>query len=111
MLRPNRSLREHLPMPLGRLILEIEIPHAQSLKDRRQVIRSLKDKLRHSFNLAIAELDEAIVWNRATLGIAVISASSDYLRGQLQQIDQAAHRIAHNLSAEITDSWAEVLPE
>jgi len=98
-------------MPLARLILEIEIPHAQSLKDRRQVIRSLKDKLRHSFNLAIAELDEATVWNRATLGIAVISASSDYLRGQLQQIDQAAHRIAHTLSAEITDSWAEVLPE
>jgi uncharacterized protein YlxP (DUF503 family) len=98
-------------MPLARLILEIEIPHAQSLKDRRQVIRSLKDKLRHSFNLAVAELDEATVWNRATLGIAVISASTDYLRGQLQQIDQAAHRIAHALSAEITDSWAEVLPE
>ncbi len=98
-------------MPLARLILEIEIPHARSLKDRRQVIRSLKDKLRHSFNLAIAELDEAAIWNRATLGIAVISASSDYLRGQLQQIDQAAHRIAHALDAEITDSWAEVLPE
>lgn len=98
-------------MPLARLTLEIEIPHAQSLKDRRQVIRSLKDKLRHSFNLAIAELDEAAVWNRATLGIAVISASSDYLKGQLQQIDQAAHRIAHTLSAEITDSWAEVFPE
>jgi len=98
-------------MPLARLTLEIEIPHAQSLKDRRQVIRSLKDKLRHSFNLAIAELDEATVWNRATLGIAVISASTSYLNGQLQQIDQAAHRIAHALSAEITDSWAEVLPE
>jgi len=98
-------------MPVGRLTLEIEIPHAHSLKDRRQVIRSLKDKLRHSFNLAIAELDEAAVWNRATLGIAVISSSSNYLNGQLQQIDQAAHRIAHALSAEITDSWAEVLPD
>jgi uncharacterized protein len=98
-------------MPLGRLTLEIEIPHAQSLKDRRQVIRSIKDKLRHAFNLAIAELDEATVWNRATLGIAVISGSSSYLTGQLQQIDQAAHRIAHALSAEVTDSWAEVIQE
>jgi uncharacterized protein len=98
-------------MPVGRLTLEIEIPHAQSLKDRRQVVRSLKDKLRHAFNLAIAELDEATVWNRATLGVAVISNSSSYLTGQLQQIDQAAHRIAHTLSAEVTDSWAEVLPE
>lgn len=98
-------------MPVGRLTLEIEIPHAQSLKDRRQVVRSLKDKLRHAFNLAIAELDQATVWNRATLGIAVISNSSSYVTGQLQQIDQAAHRIAHTLSAEVTDSWAEILPE
>lgn len=98
-------------MPLARLTLEIEIPHAQSLKDRRQVIRSVKDKLRHSFNLAIAELDEGTVWNRATLGIAAISNSPSYLAGQLQQIDQAAHRIALSLGAEVIDSWAEVLPE
>jgi uncharacterized protein YlxP (DUF503 family) len=98
-------------MPLARLILEIEIPHAQSLKDRRQVVRSMKEKLRHGFNLAIAELDDAMVWNRATLGIATISSSTSYLTGQLQQIDQAAHRIAATLSAEITDSYAEILPE
>src|ERR1700722_7941017 len=98
-------------MPLARLILEIEIPHAQSLKDRRQVVRSMKEKLRYGFNLAIAELDDAMVWNRATLGIATISSSTSYLTGQLQQIDQAAHRIAATLSAEITDSYAEILPE
>jgi uncharacterized protein YlxP (DUF503 family) len=98
-------------MPVAKLILEIEIPHAQSLKDRRQVIRSLKDKLRHSFNLSIAELDDGIVWNRATLGIATISSSHSYLTGQLEMIDRTAHRIATSLSAEITDSYAEILPE
>jgi hypothetical protein len=98
-------------MPLAKLILEIEIPHAQSLKDRRQVVRSMKEKLRHAFNLSIAELDDAVVWNRATLGIATISSSTSYLTGQLQQIDQAAHRIAASLSAEIADSYAEILPE
>jgi uncharacterized protein len=98
-------------MPVAKLILEIEIPHAQSLKDRRQVVRSMKEKLRHGFNLSIAELDDAIVWNRATLGIAAISSSTSYLTGQLQQIDQAAHRIAATLSAEITDSYAEILSE
>jgi uncharacterized protein YlxP (DUF503 family) len=98
-------------MPLAKLILEIEIPHAQSLKDRRQVVRSMKEKLRHGFNLSIAELDDAVVWNRATLGIAAISSSTSYLTGQLQQIDQAAHRIAASLSAEIADSYAEILPE
>lgn len=98
-------------MPIARLTLEIEIPHAQSLKDRRQVIRSMKEKLRHSFNLSIAELDDGIVWNRATLGIVAISNSNSYLTGQMEQIDRAAHNFAANLSAEITDSYAEIVTE
>jgi uncharacterized protein len=96
-------------VPVARLTLEIEIAHAQSLKDRRQVVRSLKDRLRNAFNLAIAELDSAEAWNRATLGIAVISGSTGYLSGQLQEIDRAAHRIASSLGAEVIDSWAEIL--
>ncbi len=98
-------------MPIAKLTIELEVPHAQSLKDRRQVVRSIKDKLRHSFNLSIAELDDGIVWNRATLGIAAISGSSSYLTAQIQQIDRAAHRFSAALSAEITDSYAEILPE
>jgi uncharacterized protein YlxP (DUF503 family) len=98
-------------MPIAKLTIELEIPHAQSLKDRRRVLRSFKDKLRHSFNLSIAELDEGIVWNRATLGIAAISSSSNYLTGQMHLIDQAVHRIATASSVEIVDSYAEILPE
>jgi uncharacterized protein YlxP (DUF503 family) len=98
-------------MPIAKLTIEMEIHHAQSLKDRRQVVRSIKDKLRHGFNLSVAELDEGIVWNRATLGIATISSSNSYLAGQLQQIDQAIHRLAAQLGAEILDSYAEILPE
>ena len=98
-------------MPIAKLTIELEVPHAQSLKDRRQVLRSLKDKLRHSFNLSVAELDEGIVWNRATLGIAAISSSTGYLTAQLQQIDHAAHRFSAMLSAEVIDSYAEIIPE
>jgi uncharacterized protein YlxP (DUF503 family) len=98
-------------MPIAKLTVELEIPHAQSLKDRRQVLRSMKDKLRHGFNLSIAELDDGTIWNRATLGIAAISSSTTYLTGQLQQIDQAVHRIAAALSAEVLDSYAEILSE
>lgn len=98
-------------MPVAKLTLELEIAHAQSLKDRRQVVRSMKDKLRHGFNLSIAELDDGVVWNRATLGVVAISNSTSYLTGQIQQIDQAAHRIAAGLSTEILDSWSEILSE
>jgi uncharacterized protein YlxP (DUF503 family) len=98
-------------MPIGKLTIELEIPAAHSLKDRRQIVRSLKDKLRHGFNLSIAELDDAALWNRATLGIVAISSSTAYLTGQLHQIDQAVHRIATTLSAEVLDSYAEILAE
>jgi uncharacterized protein YlxP (DUF503 family) len=98
-------------MPIAKLTVELSIPHAQSLKDRRQVVRSIKDKLRHGFNVSIAELDDANIWNRATLGLAAISGSSAYLAGQMRELDDAVHRLANTLGAEILDSWVEVLAE
>lgn len=101
-------------MPVAMLTLEISIEHAQSLKDRRQAVRSLKDKLRHGFNISVAELDEALVWNRATIGVAAISNSSSYLLGQLREVEAAARRIANGLGCDILDSFLEadvVLPE
>jgi uncharacterized protein YlxP (DUF503 family) len=98
-------------MPIAKLTIELEIAHAQSLKDRRQVVRSLKEKLRHGFNLSIAEMDDGVVWNRATLGVVAISNSSSYLAGQIQQIDRAVLRIAAGLSAEILDSYSEIVDE
>jgi uncharacterized protein YlxP (DUF503 family) len=94
-------------MPLATLTLELAIEHAQSLKDRRQAVRSLKDKLRHGFNISIAELDEALVWNRATLGVAAISNSSSYLLGQLREVEEAARRLATGLGVEILDTFIE----
>ena len=98
-------------MPVAKVTIELEIAGAHSLKDRRQVLRSMKDKLRSGFNLSIVELDSGELWNRATLGIAVISASPSYLTGQLEQIDRAIHRMAASLSAEVIDSYAEFLTD
>jgi hypothetical protein len=98
-------------MPIAKFTVEISIPHAQSLKDRRQVVRSIKDKLQNGFNVSIAELDDASLWNRATLGVAAISGSSAYLTGQMRELDDAVHRLANTLGAEILDSWVEVLAE
>ena len=47
-------------MPIARIIVELEIAHAQSLKDRRQVVRSMKERMGHSFNVSVAELDEGV---------------------------------------------------
>jgi len=98
-------------MPIAKLTVEISIPHAQSLKDRRQVVRSLKDKLRHGFNVSIAELDDANLWSRATLGLVAISGSGPYLVGQMKELDDAIHRLCNTLGAEIVDSFVEELAD
>ena len=91
------------------LTLEIRIEAAQSLKDKRQVLRSLKDRLRARFNVSVSELDSTDLWQRATLGVASISGSRDYLRGLMENVERAANRIANNAGAEITDSFVEFI--
>jgi uncharacterized protein len=98
-------------MAIAALTLEVRIEQAHSLKDRRQVVRSLKEKLRNGFNISVAELDEAITWQSATIGVTAISRSRDYLTGLMQQVENAAVRIANDLGAEIADSWWTFLEE
>ncbi len=94
---------------IAHLTLELRIEHAQSLKDKRQVVRSLKDRLRASFNVSVAELEPSSLWNQATVGVAAISHSHDYLDGLMKNIERAAMRITNNLGAEIMDSFVEFL--
>ena len=91
------------------MTVELRIAHSRSLKDRRQVVRSLKEKLRHGFNISVAELDEAVTWQSATLGIAAVSGSRDYLSGLMAEVESAVHRIAGDLGAEVADAWWEFL--
>lgn len=98
-------------MPVAVLTVELRIERAQSLKDRRQVVRSLKEKLRNSFNISVAELDEAVTWQSATIGAAAISRSRDYLSGLIVQIERAILRTANELGAEVVDSWWTYLEE
>ncbi len=93
------------------MTIELRIPHAQSLKDRRQVVRSLKEKLAHGFNISIAEMDEAVTWQSATIGVVAVSASRDYLTGQMEQVEHAATRICNDLGAEINDAWWDFLED
>ncbi|MGB9105040.1 MAG: DUF503 domain-containing protein, partial [Terriglobales bacterium] len=67
----------------------------------------LKDRLRASFNVSVAELDAADLWQRATVGVVSISGSRDYLRGLMEKVERSATRIANNAGAEITDSFIE----
>lgn len=96
-------------MPVAHLTLEIRIEHAQSLKDRRQVVRSLKDQLRQGFNISVAEMDETAQWQSASIGIVAISHSRSYLHGLIEEVERAARRILNEHGAELADSFWEYM--
>jgi uncharacterized protein YlxP (DUF503 family) len=96
-------------MPVAQLTLEVRIEHAQSLKDRRQVVRSVKDQLKQSFNVSIAEMDEGVTWQSATLGVAAISRSRDYLHGLIEEVERSARRMLNERGAELADSFWDYL--
>jgi uncharacterized protein YlxP (DUF503 family) len=80
-------------MPVGLLTLELHISDAQSLKDKRQVLRSLKDKLRRQFNVAVAELDHQDVWQRSVVGVVTLSNEEKHVNEVLQKVLDEADRI------------------
>lgn len=92
-------------MVIAHLTLELRIEAAQSLKDKRQVVRSLKDRLRNSFNVAVSEVDATDLWQRATVGVVSVSDSRDYLAGLMRNVEHEAYRIVNNCGAEVTDAF------
>ena len=94
---------------IAHLTLELRIEHAHSLKDKRQVVRSIKDRLRNEFNVAVAEVEASDLWQRATIGVVSISDSKDYLRGLMENIERHASRLANDLGAEMVDAYVDFL--
>ena len=80
-------------MPVGLLTLELHIADAQSLKDKRQVLRSLKDKLRREFNVAVAELEHHDAWQRSVVGIVTLSNEEKHVKEMLDRVLDAADRM------------------
>ena len=91
------------------LTIELRIEAAQSLKDKRQVVRSIKDRLRAHFNVAAAEIEPSSLWNRATIGVVSVSDSRAYLDGLMKNVERHVARIANNHGAEISDSFVDFL--
>ena len=60
-------------MVVGTCKVSFHIPDSQSLKSKRFVLRRLKDRVRNKFNVSVAEIDDFDLWQRATIGIAVVS--------------------------------------
>lgn len=73
-------------MVVGLLRVEVHIPAARSLKDKRSVMKSLKDQVRGRFNVSASEVEPNEKWQRASLGIATVSDDRRVVEGCLRQI-------------------------
>lgn len=63
-------------MVIGTLRITVAVPDSQSLKEKRTVVRSITSRLRQTFAVAVAEVDELDSWQRAVIGIACVSNSA-----------------------------------
>ena len=86
-------------MVVGVFQIEMHLPQAQSLKDKRSVLKSLRDQLRGRFNVAVAELDSSEKWQRATIGISTIGDERTYVQGLLNEV---AEWLRHTRLVDIT---------
>jgi uncharacterized protein len=73
-------------MLVGLLQIELFIPDSGSLKSKRFVLKSLKDKIRSKFNVSVAEVENNELWQRAVLGVAMVSNERKFIDQVMNQI-------------------------
>jgi uncharacterized protein YlxP (DUF503 family) len=73
-------------MTVGVLQVEVSIPDAFSLKDKRRVIKSLKDRIAHRHNVSIAEVGALDEHRRSVIGMAMVSNDSRYVESALSKL-------------------------
>jgi uncharacterized protein YlxP (DUF503 family) len=83
-------------MVVGHLSIEFHIPGSQSLKDKRMVLRRVKDRLQ-KFNVAVAEVEHQDLWQRATLGIVAISTTDAHVEQSLAAAADEIDRVEPGL--------------
>ena len=87
-------------MVVGVCTIELFLAESGSLKSKRQVLRALKDRVRGTFNVSISEIDHQDLWQRATLGVAIISTEVRFAHSVLNNV---INLIGRESRAEILD--------
>ena len=72
---------------VGVLTMELQIEHAHSLKEKRHVVKSLKDRLRNKFNVSVAEIDDQDLHNSAVIAVAALSSSKQLAAQILDSVE------------------------
>ncbi|MCC2670230.1 MAG: hypothetical protein K0Q72_2701 [Armatimonadetes bacterium] len=71
---------------VGLVTLDLLIPEANSLKDKRSVVKSMLEGMRNKFNVSAAEVENLDIWRRATVAIACVSNSQTFTDQVLNKV-------------------------
>lgn len=85
----------------------MHIEDAHSLKDKRHTVKSLKDRLRAKFNVAVAEIDYQDVWQRALVSAVTVSGDHAHAEQTLQLVEREAAHILGGVLVGTTLEWIE----
>ena len=90
-------------MFVGIVRVELHLPSSGSLKDKRAIVRSLKERIRHRVQAAVSEVDHQDLWQRAALGVSVVSGESR----QIAELLQAVRSIVESRPDAVVLDWQE----
>lgn len=87
------------------LTVELGIPHAQSLKQKRSAVKGLKDRIRSRFNASVAEVGHLDKWQRAVLAAALVGSDRRHLESEAARLRQLCEEAPDMQIAWIDQEW------
>jgi hypothetical protein len=87
-------------MTVGIARITLFVPESHSLKEKRMVLRRVKDRVRNKFNVAIAEVEENDVWQRAVLGLALLGNDRRFVESALDEVVRFVRDLAETTNVE-----------
>jgi uncharacterized protein len=90
---------------IGVLIFELRLDESHSLKDKRHYVKSLKDRLRSKFNVAVAEIDHQDLWQRGTVAVVTVSSDQSHAEQVLQNVERDAASLLGPLLVGVSTEW------
>jgi len=92
---------------VGVLTLEMRLANSHSLKDKRHVVQGLKERLRHKFNVAVAEIDYQDLWQRALVAAVTVSSDHGLAAQVLESVEREAAALLGPELVSATLEWLE----
>ena len=90
---------------ISRLTIELMIPWARSLKDKRSAVRSLKDRLRARFNASVAEVAHQDKWQRAVIAVCILASDRRQLESDMARARQLCEEAQNVQIADMHQQW------